>query len=385
MREGSGLGLAIVKHIVRAHRGRDSASRARPARGPTFRIVLPSPSPPWPPRRRPRRALPPKGDGRVNAHLARRPPWSRRVLVVEDDPSIALGLRINLEGEGYRVLSADDGEQRARDGARASSPDLVILDVMLPKMNGLEVLQTLRREGLHDADHRAVSARTGEMDKVTGLELGAEDYVAKPFSLAELLARVRAALRRGPRAPELGAAIGVRASATSASTSRARTVTRAGAPVEITATEFDVLMCLVEARGARAHARGHLPARLGAEPPRDAAHDRQLHPAAPRQARGRPAAAAALPDGARRRLPLRRVSRAGGSCYRAVQLPPWISNLLRSYLATVYEFPTPTAPLRASLDGDIVADASHAARSSCSARSRSSPRTTRARCSCRAR
>ena len=66
---------------------------------------------------------------------------------------------------------------------------------MLPKLNGFEVLQTLRREGHDDAHHRPVSARTGEMDKVTGLELGAEDYVAKPFSLAELLARVRAALR----------------------------------------------------------------------------------------------------------------------------------------------------------------------------------------------
>src|ERR1700689_1921491 len=120
----------------------------------------------------------------------------RSVLVVEDDASIALGLRINLEGEGYRVLIAEDGE-KGLELARAESPDLIVLDVMLPRMNGLEVLQALRSEG-RTMPIIILSARTGEMDKVTGLELGAEDYVAKPFSLAELLARVRAGLRRAP-------------------------------------------------------------------------------------------------------------------------------------------------------------------------------------------
>src|SRR5271170_309244 len=120
----------------------------------------------------------------------------RTVLVVEDDASIALGLRINLEGEGYRVLIAEDGE-RGLELARGEGPDLIVLDVMLPRMNGLELLQALRREG-RMMPIIILSARTGEMDKVTGLELGAEDYVAKPFSLAELLARVRAALRRPP-------------------------------------------------------------------------------------------------------------------------------------------------------------------------------------------
>src|SRR5215472_3230111 len=122
----------------------------------------------------------------------------RRVLVVEDDESIMLGLRINLEGEGYEVLCAEDGE-RGLAMARGEQPDLVILDVMLPKLNGFQVLQAIRREGFA-MPIIVLSARTGEMDKVTGLELGAEDYVAKPFSLAELLARVRVALRRGPRA-----------------------------------------------------------------------------------------------------------------------------------------------------------------------------------------
>jgi DNA-binding response OmpR family regulator len=170
----------------------------------------------------------------------------RRVLVVEDDASIALGLRMNLEGEGYEVLSADDGE-KGLALARGERPDVVILDVMLPKINGLQVLQTIRQDGLL-MPIIMLSARTGEMDKVAGLELGAEDYVAKPFSLAELLARVRAALRRGPRAPEIAPRSGHTFSDVRVDIA-ARTVTRAGTPVEITATEFDVLLCLIEARG----------------------------------------------------------------------------------------------------------------------------------------
>jgi len=169
----------------------------------------------------------------------------RRVLIVEDDASITLGLRINLETEGYEVLAAEDGE-KGLAMARADHPDLVILDVMLPKLNGFQVLQTIRREGM-SMPIIVLSARTGEMDKVTGLELGAEDYVAKPFSLAELLARVRAALRRGPRAVDRPKTVyefgDVRIDAA------ARTVARAGVPVEMTATEFDLLLCLVEARG----------------------------------------------------------------------------------------------------------------------------------------
>ncbi|MGA7122423.1 MAG: response regulator transcription factor [Polyangiaceae bacterium] len=170
----------------------------------------------------------------------------RRVLVVEDDASITLGLRINLESEGYDVVEAEDGE-RGLEIARRERPDLVILDVMLPKMNGFQVLQAIRREGLM-MPIIILSARTAEMDKVTGLELGAEDYVAKPFSLAELLARVRAALRRGPlpvQPPRSVLVFGdIRIDVA------ARTVMRAGAPVEMTATELDLLLCLIEARGA---------------------------------------------------------------------------------------------------------------------------------------
>ncbi len=172
------------------------------------------------------------------------PATARTVLVVEDDQSIAVGLRINLEKEGYKVLVEDDGAvglERARD----ARPDLLIIDVMLPNKNGFEVVDTLRREGF-SMPIIILSARTGEMDKVTGLELGAEDYVAKPFSLAELLARVRAALRRGPPVSRSRAPITFRDVVVDVD---AREVRRAGAVVEMTATEFDVLLCLVEAKG----------------------------------------------------------------------------------------------------------------------------------------
>jgi len=177
----------------------------------------------------------------------------RSVVVVEDDAAIAMGLRINLEKEGYDVRLANDGEA-ALATIRGAKPDLVILDLMLPAMNGFEVLQTLRREGF-GMPVIVLSARTGEIDKVTGLELGAEDYVAKPFSLAELLARVRAALRRGhghhPPATQTFAFGDVIIDIA------AREVRRNGAVVEMTATEFDVLMCLVEARG-KALTRDHI-------------------------------------------------------------------------------------------------------------------------------
>jgi DNA-binding response OmpR family regulator len=175
--------------------------------------------------------------------MSRPPRNGRTVLIVEDDPSIALGLRMNLEAEGYGVLSAEDGE-RALAVVREEEPHLIILDVMLPNMNGFEVLRTLRREG-RTMPIIVLSARTGEIDKVTGLELGAEDYVAKPFSLAELLARIRAALRRGappkpPRTVTFGDVV---------VDPEGREVRKEDVLVEMTATEFDVLMCFVSSKG----------------------------------------------------------------------------------------------------------------------------------------
>ena len=122
------------------------------------------------------------------------PNGKKQILIVEDDESISLGLRMNLEAEGYDVEVATDGED-GLSRALVGGTDLVILDVMLPKVNGFEVLRRLRAK---DATVPIImlSARGAEMDKVMGLELGAEDYITKPFGLAELLARVKAVLRR---------------------------------------------------------------------------------------------------------------------------------------------------------------------------------------------
>ena len=169
----------------------------------------------------------------------------KRILIVEDDESISLGLRMNLEAEGYDVQVAADGE----DGlvrAAAGDVDLVILDVMLPKVNGFEVVRKLRAQQL-TLPVIMLSARGAEMDKVMGLELGAEDYITKPFGLAELLARVKAVLRRdGLSRKRVDAVVQAGDLTIDSST---RLVTRGGAPVELTATEFDVLWCLVEAQG----------------------------------------------------------------------------------------------------------------------------------------
>jgi len=158
-----------------------------------------------------------------------------RILVVEDDESIALGLQLNLEAEGFEVEVAMDGE-RGLELADGGKHDLLILDVMLPRMNGFEVLRELRNGG-HLLPVIMLSARGAEMDKVMGLELGAEDYITKPFGLAELLARVRAVLRRDNLQRQLQIDPG------------SRQVHRDAALISLTATEFDVLWCLVEANG----------------------------------------------------------------------------------------------------------------------------------------
>jgi DNA-binding response OmpR family regulator len=168
-----------------------------------------------------------------------------RILVVEDDESITLGLRMNLEAEGYAVSIAMDGDEGLAQ-ARADPPDLIILDVMLPRMNGFEVVRTLRGEG-STIPIIMLSARGAEMDKVMGLELGAEDYITKPFSLAELFARVKAVLRRDRIARPSQEGL-VRAGELEIN-SATRQVKRNGEPVLLTATEFEVLWCLVHAAG----------------------------------------------------------------------------------------------------------------------------------------
>lgn len=117
-----------------------------------------------------------------------------KLLIVEDDDTVRETLALNLRGEGYQVDTAADGEA-GLELARHGDHDLIVLDVMLPKLDGLTVCRIVRRES--DVPIILLTARGTETDKIVGLETGADDYVVKPFSLGELLARVRAALRRG--------------------------------------------------------------------------------------------------------------------------------------------------------------------------------------------
>lgn len=167
----------------------------------------------------------------------------KHILIIEDDESITLGLEMNLRAEGYDVSIAVDGEAGLAV-ALGGGVDLVILDLMLPKLNGFEVIRLLR-ERHETVPVVMLSARGAEMDKVMGLELGAEDYITKPFGLAELLARVKAVLRRDGI---LRAKVGqfVRAGDLEID-ARTRYVLKNGEAVVLTATEFDVLWCLVEA------------------------------------------------------------------------------------------------------------------------------------------
>lgn len=181
-------------------------------------------------------------------------PVSRaRILVVEDDASISLGLRMNLSAEGYEVGVAEDG-RGGLDRILAEQWDVVILDVMLPKLNGFEVVRHMRSAG-NETPVLMLSAKSAEADKVMGLELGAEDYITKPFGIAEVLARIKVVLRRRPRAPAVVVADPLpepapyRFGEIEVST-RTREVRRQGQLVEMTATEFDILEALVRADGS---------------------------------------------------------------------------------------------------------------------------------------
>lgn len=162
-----------------------------------------------------------------------------RVLVVEDDPSILRGIADNLVFEGYEVLTASDGEigQRLLHDER---PDLVILDLMLPKLSGYELCRRVRKEGI-STPIIMVTARGEETDRILGLDVGADDYVTKPFSVGELLARVRALLRRADRSRGQPHEIRFGDARVDFRTYQAE---RAGQPVELTPKEFAVLRYL---------------------------------------------------------------------------------------------------------------------------------------------
>jgi DNA-binding response OmpR family regulator len=167
----------------------------------------------------------------------------KRILVIEDEPQMLLGLRDNLELEGYEVQTAGDGEEGlARAGSFA--PDLVILDVMLPKKNGFDVCRELRARS-NTTPIVMLTARSAETDKVLGLELGADDYVTKPFSITELLARVRAVLRRATVQKPADPADAVRIGDIEIDF-KLHQARRSKTRIEFTAREFDLLRYFVQ-------------------------------------------------------------------------------------------------------------------------------------------
>ncbi|HEX3142934.1 MAG TPA: response regulator transcription factor [Pyrinomonadaceae bacterium] len=162
-----------------------------------------------------------------------------RILIVEDEPAMVAGLRDNFEYEGYEVISAADGVQ-GLDRALSENPDLVVLDVMMPRMSGLDVCKQLKIKQ-PSLPIIMLTARGQEIDKVVGLELGADDYVTKPFSIRELMARVKAVLRRA--APQPPPDI-YRFSDVEVNV-RSNEVLRNGSRVELSAKEFALLAYFV--------------------------------------------------------------------------------------------------------------------------------------------
>jgi len=160
----------------------------------------------------------------------------KKVLIIEDEPDMVRGLRHNFEFEGYQVYVARDGHA-ALDEAARTKPDIILLDVMLPKMSGLDVCRRLRASAV-TTPIIMLTARGQETDKVVGLEIGADDYVAKPFSIRELLARVRAQLRRstdGVRTPEKYAFGDVELDF------KKYRAARAGQPIDLSPREFEIM------------------------------------------------------------------------------------------------------------------------------------------------
>jgi len=166
-----------------------------------------------------------------------------RILIIEDEKDILRLLKYNLEKENYIVLSASDGEAGLAM-ARAEKPDFIILDLMLPKLDGMQVCRAIRTE--MQTPIIMLTAKKEEIDRIVGLELGADDYVTKPFSVRELMARIKSILRRThPSARETGA---FTAGALSVDFSR-YTVQLKGKPVGLSSKEFEFLKILIQAKG----------------------------------------------------------------------------------------------------------------------------------------
>jgi two-component system alkaline phosphatase synthesis response regulator PhoP len=164
-----------------------------------------------------------------------------RILIIEDEPDLLRGLALNLRAEGYGVLTAARGDAGVELALR-DRPELVLLDIMLPGMNGLDVCRELRRKGF-EAPIIMLTAKAEEVDRVVGLEIGADDYVTKPFGIRELLARIRARLRKHSPASAC-----LRLGQTEIDFEK-HEASRAGQRVELTGKEFDVLRLLARHRG----------------------------------------------------------------------------------------------------------------------------------------
>ena len=178
------------------------------------------------------------------------------VLIVEDERAIVEILKFNLRREGYETLEALDGET-GLELASTRDPDLILLDVMLPEMNGFDVCAALRRAG-STVPILMLTAREEENDKVFGLEAGADDYITKPFSMRELMARVKANIRRRSLDAALrGPAEQLLRQGELTVDLSSMTVQKAGVPVEVTQKEYDLLVCLLSSPG-RVYSREEL-------------------------------------------------------------------------------------------------------------------------------
>ena len=166
----------------------------------------------------------------------------KRVLIVEDEKSIVDIVKFNLEKEGCAVLTAYDGEA-GLEAARKGNPDLILLDVMLPKMNGFDVCRILRAEG-SNVPVIILTAREGESDKVLGLEIGADDYITKPFSMRELMARVKANIRRTAMLQPAGSGTPVTAAGGLTIHPENYQVCKYDKPVDLTQREYELLTFL---------------------------------------------------------------------------------------------------------------------------------------------
>ena len=171
-----------------------------------------------------------------------------RILLVEDNENLAFGLQRSLEVEGFQVTAVTEGEEALRRLSEFD-PNLLVLDLMLPGMDGFDVLERLREEG-QDVPVLVLSARGEEMDKLLGFRLGADDYVTKPFGVSEVVARIRAILRRAGEPNGVDAARRLERFGDVEVDPSARIVRKAGEEVPVTPKELDLLLALLRRDGA---------------------------------------------------------------------------------------------------------------------------------------